>query len=109
MIKKKIKFLTTIFDTENVDKYNKLIQVFKISSSDITNVPLLKKIGLKKKHVILSTGASTIKEINFALKILNLPKSKICLMHCVLNYPCPPEKANLKIKFGFKSDSIFIH
>tara|TARA_A100001015_G_scaffold90502_2_gene100792 strand:+ start:264 stop:1304 length:1041 start_codon:yes stop_codon:yes gene_type:complete len=93
--KKKIKFLTTIFDTENVDKYNKLIQVFKISSSDITNVPLLKKIGLKKKHVILSTGASTIKEINFALKILNLPKSKICLMHCVLNYPTNYEDANL--------------
>ena len=47
--KKKIVFMTTLFDTMSVDKYNKLIGVFKISSSDITNVPLIKKIGSKKK------------------------------------------------------------
>ena len=58
--KKKLSFLTTLFDTESVDKYNKLIKVYKISSSDITNVPLLRKIGTKNKHVIISTGASTI-------------------------------------------------
>ncbi len=93
--KKKLTFLTTLFDTESVDKYNKLIKVYKISSSDITNVPLLRKIGNKKKHVIISTGASTTSEIKFALKILNLPKYKICLMHCVLNYPTNYDDANL--------------
>ena len=93
--KKKLSFLTTLFDTESVDKYNKLIKVYKISSSDITNVPLLRKIGTKNKHVIISTGASTISEIKFALKTLNLPKYKICLMHCVLNYPTDYDNANL--------------
>ena len=62
------------------------------SSSDINNVPLLKKISSKKKHAIISTGASTIEEIKFALNILNLPKNKICLMHCVLNYPTEDKK-----------------
>ena len=93
--KKKLNFMTSLFDTENVDRYNNLIKVFKISSSDITNVPLLRKIGSKKKHVIISTGASTINEIKFALKKLNLPKNKVCLMHCVLNYPTNYENANL--------------
>ena len=93
--KKKLSFLTTLFDTESVDKYNKLIKVYKISSSDITNVPLLRKIGTKNKHVIISTGASTISEIMFALKTLNLPKYKICLMHCVLIYPTDYDNANL--------------
>jgi sialic acid synthase SpsE len=94
--KKKIEFMTTIFDPNIVDQYDKMISVYKISSSDITNVPLLKKIGKKKKNVCLSTGAATLKEIDFAIKMLNLPLNKICLMHCVLNYPTTPENANLQ-------------
>lgn len=93
--KKKIIFMTTLFDHESVDEYNKLIKVYKISSSDITNVPLLEKIGKMKKHTILSTGSSTIQEIKFALKVLSLPKKKVCLMHCVLNYPTEDKDANL--------------
>ena len=51
-LKKQILFMTTLFDTESVDKYNKLINIYKISSSDITNVPLLKAIS-KKKNIQL--------------------------------------------------------
>ncbi len=94
--KKKIEFMTTVFDYQEIDNYDDLISVYKISSSDITNVPLLKKIGSKKKNVCLSTGASTINEIKFALNNLNLNKNKVCIMHCVLNYPTEPQHANLK-------------
>ena len=87
--------MTTLFDTESVSLYNNLISVFKISSSDITNVPLLREIGKRKKHVLLSTGASNIDEIKFAINKLNLPDKKICIMHCVLNYPTKDENANL--------------
>jgi N-acetylneuraminate synthase len=59
-------------------------------------VPLLRKIGQKKKYTIISTGASTIKEIKYALKVLALPKSKVCIMHCVLNYPTKDEHASLE-------------
>lgn len=92
----KINYMSTFFDTDSIDQQSNLVKVFKISSSDINNVPLLKKISSKKKHTIISTGASTIEEIKFALNILNLPKNKICLMHCVLNYPTEDKFANLK-------------
>ncbi len=90
-----ITFMTTIFDHNEIDNYDQILDVYKVSSSDITNVPLLRKVGSKKKFVCLSTGASTIKEINFALKVLALPKKKVCIMHCVLNYPTSDKEANL--------------
>jgi N-acetylneuraminate synthase len=93
--KSKLSFMTTVFDHNEIDKYDPILDLYKISSSDITNIPLLRKIGTKKKFVCLSTGASTLKEINFALKVLNLPKKKICIMHCVLNYPTKDIDANL--------------
>lgn len=94
--KKKIKFMSTLFDLDSIDEYSNLIKVFKVSSSDINNYPLLKKISLQKKHIILSTGGSSLKEIKKALRILNLPKRKVCIMHCVLNYPTLDKFANLK-------------
>jgi N-acetylneuraminate synthase len=91
----RILFMTTLFDHTIVDKYDHLLKIYKISSSDITNVPLLRKIGSKNKTTILSTGASTISEIKFALKNLSLTPEKVCLMHCVLNYPTKDSLANL--------------
>ena len=93
--RKKILFMTTLFDTESVNLFDNLIKIYKISSSDITNYPLLHEIGLKKKHVLLSTGGASIKEIKKAKEVLNLPDKKICIMHCILNYPTNPEHANL--------------
>ena len=53
-----------------------LVSCFKISSSDITNYPLLQKIASKKKPVLLSTGASSLNEIkkkcNKIVKILSM-------------------------------------
>lgn len=93
--KKKILFMSTFFDLDSVDKYNKIIKIFKISSSDINNTPLLRKIGQKKKYTIISTGAASIREIKYALKQLNLPKHKVCIMHCLLNYPAKDKDLNL--------------
>ena len=91
----KITFLTTLFDTESVTLYSKFLPLFKIASADITNVPLLKILSAQKKPILLSTGASQIDEIKFALKTLDLPKEQVCIMHCVLNYPTIDENANL--------------
>ena len=96
--KKKIEFLSTPFDDDSVDFLNKLVRFFKIASADINNLPLLEKIGSKKKPVIISTGASNIKEIEFALKILKKKGVKqVCIMHCILNYPTKKVNANLKM------------
>ena len=67
--KLKIDFLSTPFDNEIVDQLNPLVPLFKIASADITNLPLLKKIA-KKKPIILSTGASNLSEIKYAINFL---------------------------------------
>ena len=93
--KKKILLLSTFFSVPLINKFSKFVPLFKIASADITNVPLLKAIGSKGKPVLLSTGASNEDEIKFAIKTLNLPKKKICIMHCVLNYPTKNKDAHL--------------
>jgi sialic acid synthase SpsE len=94
----KIDFLSTPFDLDSVDFLKKIVPAFKIASADINNFPLLKKISLTKKPIILSTGASTIKEIQAALKILKKNGSKnISILHCILNYPTINKHANLKM------------
>lgn len=91
-----IDFASTPFDHDAVDFLDPMVSYFKISSSDITNYPLIKKIASKKKPVLLSTGASTISEIKNAVNILKRNKCKnIVIMHCVLNYPTLDINANL--------------
>lgn len=94
----KIEFISTPFDHEAVDMLDKLVKFYKISSSDITNFPLLEKIASKKKPVIISTGASTLKEINEAINCLKKSKCKdIVILHCILNYPTHNKDANLNM------------
>lgn len=110
--KKKIDFLCTPFDFEAAKELNNLVDVFKISSSDITNKPLIKYISKFNKPIILSTGASNLKEIKRAISWISLPRKKIMLLHCILSYPTKNQDANLgmikdlqynfpKIKIGY--------
>jgi len=99
----KIDFACTPFDFESVDFLNELVSYFKIASADITNLPLIEKIAKKKKHIILSTGASNIDEINLALKeIKKYNHKKVILMHCILNYPTEDKNANLNMILDLK-------
>ncbi len=92
----KIDFASTPFDHNAVDFLDPMMSYFKISSSDITNYPLLKKIASKNKPILLSTGASTISEIKNAVRILKKNKCQnIVIMHCILNYPTLDKHANL--------------
>jgi len=94
--KKKIKFLCTAFDPDFLSFIIKLkIDVIKIPSGEINNIFLLKKAAQFKKPILLSTGASTIKDIKFALKILKKTKNKVYLMQCSSAYPTPIEHANI--------------
>jgi sialic acid synthase SpsE len=94
----KIEFISTPFDIKAVDMLDDLVKFYKISSSDITNFPLLKKVASKKKPIILSTGASTLKEIKKALNFLKKNNCKqIVLLHCILNYPTINSEANLNM------------
>ena len=93
-----ILFLTTCFDKNLVDVFDPFLKLYKISSSDLTNYELIYHICKKNKPIILSCGASTIEEISETCNFIRANTSqKLTLLHCVLNYPCPPENANLKM------------
>ncbi len=89
-------FISTPFDIDAVDYLNEFIPLFKISSSDITNIPFIRHIAKTQKPVFLSTGASNIDEINKAVSTIESEgNNQIVIMHCILNYPTNYENANL--------------
>jgi len=91
-----IDFMSTPFDLDAVDFLDPLMPVFKVASADITNVPLIRKCASMGKPLIMSTGAATLAEIEFALNTAKEAGAKeISLLHCVLNYPTPVENAQL--------------
>ena len=93
-----IDFISTPFDHVSVEFLDNILPFYKISSSDITNIPLLELISTKNKPILLSTGASSIQEIDFALtKMENAGAKEISLLHCILNYPTSYENANLQM------------
>ena len=100
-----IDFLSTPFDEDAVDFLDPLVPAFKVASADITNLPLLRKIGAKNKPVILSTGASTVEEIRLAFNELSRSGAEdVILLHCVLNYPTEDCGASLKMIKGLASE-----
>jgi N-acetylneuraminate synthase/N,N'-diacetyllegionaminate synthase len=96
--KKGIIFLSTPFDKESVDLLDGLgVPVFKIASGEITNFPLIRYVAKKGKPVILSTGMSTLAEIDEALHVIQGEGIKdIILLHCVTAYPAKVEDVNLR-------------
>ena len=101
-----IEFMSTPFDFESANFLNDLMDVFKISSSDITNKPFIELITDFQKPIILSTGASEHYEIKQSINWIST-KSKInthCLMHCILNYPTSNENANLGMLLDLKAN-----
>ena len=96
---KNIRFLSTAFDLESIDLLNSLqLDLFKIPSGEITNLPYLKKIGALKKNVIISTGMCVMSEINDAIEALNkagTEKNNITILHCTTDYPTAMEDVNL--------------
>lgn len=96
--KKGIIFLSSPFDKRSVDLLDELgVPAFKVASGEITNFPLLKHIARKGKPIILSTGMSTLGEIEEALKAIRDGEAEeIMLLHCVSSYPAKAEDMNLR-------------
>ena len=101
-----IKFLSTAFDLKSLNFINTLKpDFFKIPSGEITNLQLIKEIARFKRKVILSTGMSTLQEVNMAFNFLKkngIPKSRIIILHCNTEYPTPAADVNLNVLKTFK-------
>lgn len=91
-----IQFLCTPFDKESVNFLEKLkVPAFKIGSPDMTNFDLLEYVCSKKKPLLISTGMSTIEEIEKTVKLLRKHNADFVLLHCNSNYPAPFHDINL--------------
>jgi len=104
---KNIIFMSTGFDLESNLFLNSLgIEVFKIPSGEINNLLYLRQIGSFKKKTILSTGISTLGEIELALDSLisnGCKRSDITILHCNSEYPTPLNDVNLKAMITIKN------
>jgi N,N'-diacetyllegionaminate synthase len=105
---KGIMFLSTPFDFESADFLESIgMKAFKISSGDLTNIPLLEHIAKFNKPIILSSGMATLSEIEEAINaIYSLGNKEVAVLHCTSNYPAKLESVNLNamntIKNAFK-------
>ena len=95
-----IKFLSTAFDLESIEFLHSLnLDLWKIPSGEITNLPYLRSIAQKGGRVIMSTGMCDLSDIEAALKVLisnGTPEENITLLHCNTEYPTPWNDVNLR-------------
>jgi len=95
-----IEFFSSAFDLESLDYLMSLgMQRIKVPSGEITNLPYLRRVGGFGKEVILSTGMSTMNEIDDALTVLEKSgtvRDKITVLHCNTEYPVPMAEVNLR-------------
>ncbi len=93
-----IEFMSTAFDEESADYLAGLgMGVFKIPSGELTNLPFIRRIATYGKPVIVSTGMGTLDEARAAVETIRAAgDDKITVLHCVTNYPAPPDSVNLR-------------
>lgn len=95
-----ILFLSSPFDLESIDLLDTLgLEMFKIPSGEITNLPYLRRISRLGKRIVLSTGMATLAEVAAALDVLiaaGAKKESVTLLHCNTEYPTPMADVNLR-------------
>lgn len=92
-----VNFLSSPFSLEAVDLLEDVgVEAYKIPSGEVTNVPLLRRIALTGKTVLLSSGMNDWAELDAAMEALN-PGGPIVIMQCTTAYPCPPERVGLNV------------
>jgi len=104
--KVKMPFLCTAFESDSLKFLVNVLKVksIKIPSSEVTNIPFLREIGAKKIGVILSTGASSLTEVGFAVKTLqDAGCPELVLLHCVSDYPAAHDELNLNVLATLKN------
>lgn len=98
-------FTSTPFDYASADYLEDMVDFYKISSSDLSNIPFIKHIGKKGKPVYISVGAAYLSEVDIAVRALKEVGCKdIVILHCVLSYPTAPQNANLRIIETLRKD-----
>ncbi len=91
-------FTSTPFDYASADYLYDMVDFYKISSSDLSNIPFIKHIAAKGKPMVVSVGAAYLSEVDEAIRAMKeVGNNDISILHCVLSYPTDPKDANLRI------------
>lgn len=102
---KGLDFTSTPFDYMSADFLEDMVDFYKISSSDLSNIPFIKYIAKKGKKMIVSVGAAYLSEVDEAIRAMkDVGNNDITILHCVLSYPTDPSNANLKIIQTLRND-----
>ena len=98
-------FLTTPGDIFSIDEMDILdLPAYKVASTDLTNLPFLKKLARKNKPIFLSTGMSYLSEVQMALETIYECNKDVILLQCTANYPIRDDEANLAVIDTFKNN-----
>ena len=106
--RKNIQFFSTAFDLVSLQYLKEIgLDIVKIPSGEITNLPYLRKAAQLFKKVILSTGMCTMEDIEAAINIFlaeNISKNNITILHCNTEYPTPMNDVNLKAMLSIQKE-----
>jgi N,N'-diacetyllegionaminate synthase len=95
--KKKTIFFSTPMSVAAAELLEKLdVKLYKVGSADITDLFMLETIAKTGKPIIISSGMNSLEDLEIAMKTIQKYNDKIILLHCVSEYPCPPEHLNLR-------------
>lgn len=101
--KQKIIFMATPFSIKDAQEIDPYVPIHKIASFEINHVRLLEFLAKTKKPILISTGASTYDEIDFAVNLVKKVHDRITLLQCTSKYPAPMESMNLSVIPQMKS------
>ncbi|ADG83612.1 N-acetylneuraminate synthase [Thermincola potens] len=97
-----LELIATPFDFASLEMIKKIgLEAIKVSSGDLTNIPLLQRINDTGQKVIISTGMAGLAEVEEAVSVFN-DKSKVTLLHCTSNYPAKKENVNLRAMISLR-------
>ena len=100
-----IEIFSTPFDNESVDFLEKMdVNLYKIASFDLVNLPLIEYVASTGKPMIISTGMSNLGQIEEAVDVVRKQGNKnLVLLHCNSSYPSAPNEMNLKVINNLKN------
>ena len=106
---KSFTFFSAPFDISSANFLHEIdVPCFKIASSDLTNMPLIRHIASMKKPMIISTGIGTIEEIEDAVNwCKDEGNNELALLHCVANYPAQPNEVNMNAMLDMQKKFAF--
>ena len=100
---KGVLYMCTPWDSDSLSALEGLdVQAYKVASADLTNLPLIESLVQTQKPLILSTGMSSVEEIQITTDFLNSRNAEFCLLHCNSTYPAPLHDINLNWIKKFK-------